>query len=140
MAAAKLRLAIEQGATFAKPLTWVTYPYPIRIVNGVVIKVSTGLPAPDSDRVYVDLTGCTARMQIRSDITSAIILCSLTTSNGGITLGGVAGTIAILIDATATALFTFEEAVYDLEIIMSDTITVHRLVGGCVTVSPEVTR
>lgn len=118
MAAAKLTLAINQGATFAKRLTW-----------------QAGAPP-----VAVDLTGCTARMQIRSEIASSTILCSLTTENGGITLGGTAGTIEILISATTTANFAFEEAVYDLEIVMSDGITVHRLVGGAITVSPEVTR
>lgn len=118
MAAAKIPLAINQGATFAKRLTW-----------------TAGAPA-----VAVDLTGCTARMQIREAIDSATAACTLTTENGGITLGGVAGTIDILIAAIATAAFAFEKAVYDLEIIMSDGITVHRLAGGAVTVSPEVTR
>ncbi len=118
MAAAKLTLAINQGATFAKRLTWLA-----------------GAPA-----VAVDLTGCTARMQIREAIDSTTAACTLTTENGGITLGGVAGTIDILIAALATAAFAFDKGVYDLEIIMSDGITVHRLVGGAVTVSPEVTR
>lgn len=118
MAAAKLPLAINQGATFAKRLTWLAGSTP----------------------VAVDLTGCTARMQIREAVDSETAACSLTTANGGITLGGVAGTIDILIAATATADFAFATGVYDLEIIMSDGITVHRLVGGAVTVSPEVTR
>lgn len=118
MTAAKLPLAINQGATFAKRLTW-----------------TAGAPA-----VAVDLTGCTARMQIRETIDATTAACTLTTENGGITLGGAAGTIDILIAATATAAFAFEKAVYDLEIIMSDGITVHRLAGGAVTVSPEVTR
>lgn len=118
MAAAKLKLAIEQGATFRKVLTW-----------------KAGTPA-----VPVDLTGCTARMQIRAEITAATPYVTLTTENGGIALGGVAGTIDILITAVATAAFAWTSGVYDLEIIMSDGITVHRLAGGAITVSPEVTR
>lgn len=118
MAAAKLNLEVNQGATFAKRLTW-----------------QAGLTP-----TAVNLTGCTARMQIRETLGSAEVACSLTTANGGITLGGVAGTIDILIAATATAAFAFKKAVYDLEIIMSDGITVHRLVEGLVAVSPEVTR
>ncbi len=118
MAAAKLKLAIEQGATFTKVLTW-----------------KSGTPA-----LPVDLTGCTARMQIRQSITSAEVLSSLTTLNGGITLGGAAGTISIRIEATATALFTWKEGVYDLEVVMADNVTVNRLVYGTVIVSPEVTR
>lgn len=118
MAAAKLKLAINQGATFAKRLTWLAGSTP----------------------VAVDLTGCTARMQVREAVDSPTAACTLTTENGGITLGGIAGTIDILIAATVTAAFAFTEAVYDLEIIMSDGITVHRLAGGAITVSPEVTR
>ena len=117
MAAAKLKLMIEQGATFRKVLTW-----------------KSGTPA-----AAVDLTGCTARMQMRAEIDSATPLVSLTTENGGIALGGVAGTIELLITATATAAFTWTSAVYDLEIILANG-DVRRLVYGLVTVSPEVTR
>lgn len=87
----------------------------------------------------VDLTSFTARMQIRSDINSATIIVSLTTSNGGITLGGVDGTIALLLTAVQTATFTFDSAVYDLEIIDSTGI-VTRLLSGNVILSKEVTR
>ena len=117
MAAAKLKLTIEQGATFRKTLTW-----------------KTGTPA-----LPVDLTGCTARMQIRSEISATETLVSLTSEAGNIVLGGVLGTIEIIMTATATAAFTWTEAVYDLEIVfLSGDVT--RLVYGAVTVSPEVTR
>ena len=72
MAAGKLKLAIEQGATFRKLLTY-----------------KAGTPA-----VAVNLTGCTARMQIRSAITSPTVLVNLTTENGGIVLGGTAGNLS----------------------------------------------
>lgn len=117
MAAGKLKLAIEQGATFRKLLTWKTGATP----------------------VAVDLTGCTARMQIRSDIASATPLVTLTTENGGIALGGVAGTIEIIITAAATAAFTWTTGVYDLEVVLANG-DVRRLVYGAVSVSPEVTR
>ena len=117
MAAAKLKLAIEQGATFRKVLTW-----------------KAGTPA-----VAVDLTGCTARMQIRKDIPSTTPYVTLTTENGGIELGGAAGTITLIITPTATAAFTWTIGVYDLEIVFSPT-DVRRLVYGPVTDSPEVTR
>lgn len=117
MAAAKLKLVIEQGATFRKTLTW-----------------SAGTPA-----VLVDLTGCTARMQIRSEIASPDILVDMTTENGGITLGGVAGTIVMYISPVDTAALSWTTGAYDLEIIFSST-DVRRLLYGPVTVSPEVTR
>lgn len=117
MAAAKLKLMIEQGATFRKVLTW---------------KAGTP-PTP------VDLTGCTARMQMRGTITDAVPLITLTTENGGIVLGGVAGTIELVITATVTAAITWAAAVYDLEIVFPSG-DVRRLVYGPVTVSLEVTR
>lgn len=87
----------------------------------------------------VNLTGFTARMQIRSTLEDTTVLVSLTTENGGIILGGVAGTIALLLTAAATAAFTFSNAVYDLEIIDAGGI-VTRLLSGNVILSKEVTR
>lgn len=117
MAASKLKLAIEQGATFRRRLTW-----------------KTGTPA-----LPVNLTGYTARMQIRGELTDATVLLELTTENGGITLGGTAGTIDLYISAVATAGITWESGVYDLEMVASNS-DVIRLVAGGVSVSPEVTR
>ncbi len=117
MTAAKLKLVIEQGATFSQQITW-----------------KAGTPA-----VPVDLTGCTARMQIRPTIPSATVHTSITTENGGITLGGVAGTVLLTMTATQTAALSFTTAVYDLEVAWADG-TVRRIVYGPVTLSPEVTR
>jgi len=113
----KHNIKIIQGATLSDVTTW-----------------KAGTPA-----VAVDLTGCTARMQARAKITDAETLLSLTTENGGIALGGAAGTVAINMTATATAALTWKSAVYDLEIVFSDT-TVRRLLAGSISVSPEVTR
>jgi len=87
----------------------------------------------------VDLTSFTARMQIRSDIDATDTLVSLTNENGGITLGAAAGTIALLISATATAALDFTSAVYDLEVVSAAGV-VTRLLSGAVTLVPEVTR
>lgn len=87
----------------------------------------------------VNLTGYTARMQIRETIESTTIIQSLTTENGGITLGGVAGTITLLISATDTATFTFDAAVYDVEIIGTDGV-VTTVLSGNVYLTDETTR
>ncbi|MCC6475110.1 MAG: hypothetical protein IT514_15355, partial [Burkholderiales bacterium] len=89
----------------------------------------------------VDLTGSTARMQIRPYVESpdADILLSLTTANGGISLGGANGTISLLASAAATAALDFDTAVYDLEVIDGSGL-VTRLLSGMVTLSKEVTR
>lgn len=50
----------------------------------------------------VDLTGWTARFQVRETATADPALLDLGTTAGGIALGGVAGTIAIHFSAAAT--------------------------------------
>lgn len=114
---AKLKFTIYQGATFRKRLTW-----------------KAGTPA-----VPVDLTGCTARMQVRSEVESETPLLSLTTENDRITLGGAAGTIDLYVSDEDTADITWADGVYDLEI-EHPSGEVTRLAEGSVSVSPEVTR
>lgn len=119
MAESKLKLVVQQGATFRKRMTW-----------------KTGTPA-----ALVDLAGYTARMQIRGEIEDAVALLELTTENSRITLGGAAGTIDLYISADDTAEITWESGVYDLELVAPGANgDVIRLVSGSVVVSPEVTR
>lgn len=117
MVAAVHDITIEQGATFQLSLIW---------------KASTGTP--------INLTGYTARMQVRRKYNSDLPLLSFTTENGAITLGGVAGTINVSGLATLTDdLPAPAPGVYDLEMI-GPTGLVTRLVQGGVYISPEVTR
>ena len=90
-------------------------------------------------QVPLDLTGCTARMHIRRTLPDVGTLIELTTNNGRITLGGVAGTIALYISDEDTALLNFKSAVYDLELEYPNGDVVRLLQGG-VTLSKEVTR
>ena len=113
---AKLKLTIYQGATFRKRLMW---------------------RAPS--KAPIDLTGCTARMQVRPEVESSTVLLELTTANGGITLGGVAGTIELFVSDDASTLFTWTAGVWDLEIEFPGG-DVRRLAQGSISVSPEVTR
>lgn len=117
MAASKFNIKIEQGATFALPITW-----------------KAGEPA-----VAVNLTGCTARMQIRKKLEDPVVLIALTTENDGITLGGVTGVITLQLSAVATAAIPWVAGVYDLEIVFAGGV-VRRLLSGNVTVSKEITR
>lgn len=109
-------LEIKQGATLSLTATW---------------KDSTG--------TAVNLTGYTARMQVRSTYDATSTILSLT-SGSGITLGGAAGTIAITASATTTAALTAPwSGVWDLELVSGGG-EVTRLLEGAATVSPEVTR
>lgn len=117
MAAFKLSIIILQGETFSKVVTW-----------------KAGTPA-----VPVDLTGCTARMQVRAAVDAADVLLELTTENGRILIGGLAGTVTLRLTAAETAAITWPRGVYDLEVVHADA-SVRRLVAGSIKLSPEVTR
>lgn len=115
MAAFKQNLVIEQGATFDKSYLW---------------KVGKPL-AP------VDMTGYSARMQIRPTPGDVSVILSLTTEAGSLILGSN-GIVRILIDAATTAGLSFVTASYDLEIVYGS--LVRRLMQGTVKLSPNVTR
>lgn len=86
----------------------------------------------------IDLTGLTARMQIRPYKESAESFLSLTTENGGITLGGVDGTITVVIRTAQTSLIP-SDGYYDLELVDGDG-EVDRVLYGSVRLDAEVTR
>ena len=90
------------------------------------------------DDVPVNLNGYTSRLQVRETYYDNDTIVSLTSENG-ITLGGSAGTINILMSASTTAQFNAGNFVYDLEI-ESTNGTVYRLIEGYFIVTPEVTR
>jgi hypothetical protein len=84
-------------------------------------------------------------MEIRQEYTSESALVTLTSAAGGsgntsgIALGGVAGTIVVVIsDALTGALTAPATNVYDLELVTADG-AVTRLIEGKATVSPGVT-
>lgn len=118
-APANLDLTVYQGASWDYSLTWNL----------------SGTP--------VNLTGYSARMQIRPTYDSSTVVLGLT-SGTGITLGGTAGTIYLEASAATTAGFATENTpqeqyVYDLELV-SPAGVVTRLVQGRVFIDPEVTR
>ena len=123
MSAGTVNITIEQGATFQYVLTWKEYD-------------STNPPTYEGDPI--DLSGYTARAQIRKRLKSEEVMIELTTENGRITLGGALGTISLFIDAEDTEALNFNSGVWDLEMEVSG--IVKRLVQGTVTLSKEVTR
>jgi len=86
----------------------------------------------------VNVTGYSARMQVRQYAESTATVLSLVNGTG-ITLGGTAGTIALSAVATATSAIEAGQYVYDLELV-SGAGYVTRLVEGSFIVYAEVTR
>jgi len=85
----------------------------------------------------VDLTGYTARMQIREKIDSDTVIKELTTENGGIVIDVINSKIILNISAADTELFTFNSAVYSIELVST---TVVPFATGVLTLVREVTR
>lgn len=86
----------------------------------------------------VDLAGFTARMQIRQKLEDTTVIKELTTENGGIVINNTTKTIALNISATDTAAFSFQTAVYSLELVNGAVVT--SFAGGTLTLVKEVTR
>jgi len=86
----------------------------------------------------VDLTGYSARMQVREKYISKTAIISLD-STDGIVLGGEAGTIDVEISSIVTELVPAKDYVYDLELVSSGNV-VTRLIEGKFIVTPEVTK
>ena len=122
MSAGTYNVGIEQGATLVRQFVW-----------------QTGTPGcPPTNLVPVDLTGYSALLQIRSSVSSAVVLYEASTVLGNIVLGGSTGTITLTISAADTAAFSWTRGVYNLNMSLNGVVT--RLVQGAVAVSPEVTR
>ena len=116
MSAANYDFEIEQGTTLLKPIVW---------------KDSSGTP--------VNLTGYTAKMQVRKSASSDEVLLELSNTNGRITLGTSNGTITLVFSPATTSAITWSRGKYDLEL-TSGSGVVTRLLEGEITVSKEITK
>ena len=116
MPAAEYNFAIEQGTTTVKPFVW---------------KSSDGMP--------VDLSGYTARMQVRRSVSAPEVLLEASTSNDRIQLDPLAGRYTLVLPADVTAAINWTRGRYDIELESPDG-AVTRLLQGEITVSKEVTR
>ena len=118
MTAVKLNLPpIEKGATYSHVVYW-------RAADGTT---------------PINLTNCSAKMQIRETVDSVAVLGELSTTNGRLIITGSTGKIELTIAATDTEdLIAFKNAVYDLEVYFPQKTI--RLIEGKVTIKEEVTR
>lgn len=119
MQPAIIDLTIYKGSTYSKSLQW-----------------KTGTPA-----LPVNITGCTARMQVRPTVEDSSVLDTLTTENGKIVItDATQGKLRINLTAAQTAAYMFTQGAYDLEIVYPGGEPVYRLIEGCFSVDLEVTR
>ena len=93
---AELNIEVEKGSTFSHTLTW-----------------KSGVPGSETP---VNLTGATARLQIKSLKRNSTVMYEANTAGGQISLGDLTGTVMITIPASESAAWRFKEAKYSLEI------------------------
>lgn len=112
--------------------------YDLSIYKGQTLDIT--FTWKDSAGVAVNLTGYTAKMQIR-DVPGGTQHDEFLSTGGTpeITLGAAAGTIRLQVSATDTGAYSFERAVYDLELTVTATGVVTRLLEGAVVAYPQVT-
>lgn len=115
MTAGRYDIEIEQGATWSRTIT-----------------------VEDPDGTPIDLTGYSARMQVRSSYDAQTALLSLSSPSGGISIDPLTGTLALTATAAQTAAMPAGIHVYDLELVIGT--AVDRLLAGRARVSPEATR
>ena len=126
MAAGKYSFVIEQGSTLDFEIQY-----------------------KDSSNNPINLSGYSGKMQIRPTIDSVDPIITLSSSlapdGTGLNFSGsngttppTSGSIGIYISAASSSLFTFTNAVYDLEITTGSRVT--RILEGNVRLSKEVTR
>jgi hypothetical protein len=114
MTAGIYNIICEQGATFTKSLLW------------------------EANSTPVDLTGYTAKMQVRTNLGAASVIVELSTENSRIALGGVAGTINLSIPASITATLLDGSYSYDLELYSGS--NTYRLIQGQFIITGEITK
>jgi len=115
----EVELIVPQGATFIYEVTY---------------------KDPDTD-LPINLTGYSARLQIREKIDSTTTIYSALSTGltPALVITAGSGLVVLTVPATTTAGWTFKKAVFDLEI-ESTLGVVTRLVKGTMILDKEVTR
>lgn len=126
MLAGNYNMTCQQGSTFRRT---------IEIEQPDLATDPTG-----NTFVPFNLSGYSAKMQVRRTIDSSSFLLELSTMNGALTInpGNALNQIYIDVSASVTASVN-TSGVYDIEIINPDG-TVTRVLQGIFNLSPEVTR
>lgn len=117
MAATQLDILIEQGAKFERS---------IQVKN--------------KDGTIKDLTGYSAKMQVRATTASNVILLEASTANGMISINAPGGMVSISIGADITTPLNWTVALYDVIIYTVAASEVIRILQGSASLSLEVTR
>ncbi|WP_368921277.1 hypothetical protein [Comamonas aquatica] len=137
-----LHFTVQQGATFRQTFKRFQVPSEAVARNGVLVYKATGRAVPEADKVPVDYSGCTARMQVRRDIGHADVLLTFSTEpqaeQGRITLGAD-GAVELYLSHAQTSAIAWSDAVGQMEVTFANG-DVERHFEIALCVDPEGTR
>lgn len=91
----------------------------------------------DNAGAAINLTGYTARMQVRDKADATVAILDLKSTSGTIVLGGAAGTVRLLMPEAQMRAITVTEGVYDLDLVSGSTVI--KFLAGDVEFTPRVT-
>lgn len=111
--------------------------YNLEIEQGVPTNIILTVKNPNGSNK--DLTGYTARMQIRVGYLSSEVTLEATTVNTKLSINTGASTVSINLTEDDTKSLVYSKYVYDLEIVSSTNVPIRLIQGECL-VSPEVTK
>lgn len=117
MTAGIYNLVMDQGSVWTLQLTYEDY---------------AGTP--------IDLTDCTAKMQLRSLPDDPNVALTLSSANGAIQITPLTGVILITATSQQTGQVSTGPYYYDIEVTSTLTSEVSRIMQGQIVVSAEVTR
>jgi hypothetical protein len=86
----------------------------------------------------INLTGASAKMQVRDTQGGSKIACTLTSPSGGITIDGVNGLLTIKMTPTQTNKLFYPKSSYDIMIVDSNSNRI-KILKGYITLSRSVT-
>ena len=87
-------------------------------------------PAWKINNSYVNVTGYSAKMQVRQAVTSVSVIVELSSANGRIVVGTTDGKFTMTLSSTDTAALAPGNYIYDLEITSPGGIETTLLTGG----------
>ena len=91
-----------------------------------------------ADGTPVDLTGCTAEMQIRPEAVSGVVIASLTEADGTVIMNGDVAPIWLKLTDEQTNALPVGRYAYDVKVFIST--SGYRILQGKCYISPAVTR
>ena len=120
--------------------------YDMEVDQGATYSITATYRNPDL--TLIDLTGYSARMQIRTGYNDPAFVLELNTTNGGIVLGGALGTVTINITPAQSSAIPitstvgippYQNFVYDIELTKTSDGSVRKFLVGFVKLNKEVT-